>query len=116
MTNPERGEVDLTVGDVTVTLAPEFHRFGALSSKIRTKSTKDLIERISGLEVETMYACVDIFTSQGNLVALKQEMERLGFDSLRPISDAMNKIIALNFNSQEGGQTGKNDKPEAAKD
>lgn len=116
MVNPERGEVELTIGDVTVILSPEFHRFGALSSKIRTKSTQELIERISGLEVETMYACVDCFTSEGNLVSLKQEMEKLGFDSLRPISDAMNKIIALNFSAQETGKSAKNGKPEVMKD
>ena len=91
MVNPERGEVELKLGEVKVTLAPEMARFAALSHSLGTKSLKDILERIQGMEPYTMYACVDAFTKDGDVVAIKGKME--SFTSLSKVSQAMSKVI-----------------------
>lgn len=74
MVNPERGEVELTIDGVSITLAPEMQRFAALSHQLGTKSLQDLLTRINGLEPYTMYAFIDSFAVGGDVKTLKEKL------------------------------------------
>lgn len=108
MVNPERGEVELKIGDEVATLSPEMARFANVSHALKTKSLADLLSQIQNVEPYTMYACLDAFVSDGDVKALKQSMTT--FKDLSTVSKAMLEVISALM-----GEPSKNEPSEADK-
>lgn len=76
--NPERGEVDLVIGDEKGVLCAEMARLAILSSQIGTRTMRDLFERLQGVEPFAMYAAIDALLVDGDPKAIKQAMRTPG--------------------------------------
>jgi hypothetical protein len=72
--NAARGEVPLTVGGVDLVIAAEMGGLAQLSAELRCDSFLELMRRISGQEVATMYAAVRILPVKGDPIAAAAAM------------------------------------------
>jgi len=73
--NPERGEVEIVLGDERGVICAEMARLAILSREIGTKSLRELFERLQGVEVFAMYAAIDALLVEGDAKSLKAEMK-----------------------------------------
>lgn len=100
--NPERGEVEFSIGGEKGVICAEMARLAALSHEIGTKSLRDLVERIQGVEPFTMFAAVDCLLVKGDAKAIKA-----GLDSPQALSAvsaaAIKSLAAFTEGSAKNG-------------
>lgn len=70
--NPERGEVELVIGEEKGVICAEMGRLAALSGLCGTKTLHDLYRQISGAEPVTMYNAIATMMVKGDPKAMKE--------------------------------------------
>ena len=88
--NPERGEVELVIGDTTLVLAAEMGRLAALSKKLECKSLKDLYDAMTGLAPHAVEACIQCLAIKGDVDAALGQMRMHHFQAAQ---EAFNVVL-----------------------
>lgn len=98
--NPERGEVELVIGEEKGVICAEMGRLAALSGSIGTKSLTDLFERAQGVEPLTVYAIIDTMLIDGDLKAMRRAIKNPS--DLAKVSAAFLKSLSFFIEGDDG--------------
>ena len=110
--NPIRGEVEATIGALTITMAVDMDGLARLSAATGYPTLAELHTRLAGTEAMTAWLALDLFTVSGKLdgkslkkeEAVSQARARIAIDDMLDLAGPFSLLLASLLRKSEGAQ------------
>lgn len=111
MTNPQRGEVELKVGDETFVLCAEFGRLAAWMHETDIQDINVLYKRLSTADIFVLHSGVRNLCVSGNADKVSSAIR--GFDGMASVVEALSAALNVGIEEDEVDPIQAKEKPAA---